>query len=193
MMCEMIQLGFNGKYNLRLGETLRLVCNYIYAIEKTGNKLNYELLQKKLSNVYTVYRIENSTVLAGIVNMCAISNCFCVGGYCDIEFRNKVIDNMDDDAYIISFELFSFLSEGLWPHIVKSFFKGLEIGKTQFVIRLTIPVNKVKKYTNESDISKSMIKFCDELAKWLDFHMLGKISLAKDENENFEVIINLNY
>ena len=45
-MFEMIQLGFNGKYNLRLGETLLIVCSYINAIKKTGNTINYDLLQK---------------------------------------------------------------------------------------------------------------------------------------------------
>ena len=88
-MCEMIYLGFKGRYNLRLGEILQLTFRYISAVEKTGNKIGYELLQDKLSNAYTMYCIENSTILAGIVNMCAISNCFCIGGYSDIEFRNN--------------------------------------------------------------------------------------------------------
>lgn len=192
-MCEMIYLGFKGRYNLRLGEILQLTFRYISAVEKTGNKIGYELLQDKLSNAYTMYCIENSTILAGIVNMCAISNCFCIGGYSDIEFRNKVIDNMDDGSYIISFDMFNFLSEGLWPYFVKSFFKGLKMGKDAFISRLTIPLTKVKKYTNESDINKAKEKFCDELGKWLDFHLLGKISSAKDENLNLEIYININY
>ena len=192
-MCEMIHLGFTGKYNLRLGETLLFVCRYVNAIEKTGNKIDYELLQNKLSNAYIMYSLENSTVLAGIVNMCAISNCFCIGGYSDIELRNKVIDSIDDESYVISFEMFSFLSDRLWPHIVKSFFRGLKIGKDKFVIRLTIPVNKVQKCTNESDITKSIKKFCDELGKWLEFHMIGKILFIGDENENFEICVNISY
>ena len=192
-MCEMIYLGFKGRYNLRLGEILQLTFRYISAVEKTGNKIGYELLQDKLSNAYTMYCIENSTILAGIVNMCAISNCFCIGGYSDIEFRNKVIDNMDDGSYIISFDMFNFLSEGLWPYFVKSFFKGLKIGKEAFISRLTIPLIKVKKYTNESEINKAKEKFCNELGKWLDFHMIGKIIYVNDENDNLEVCINISY
>lgn len=42
-MCEMLHLGFNGKYNLRLGETLLLACSYVDAIEKSGNIINYEM------------------------------------------------------------------------------------------------------------------------------------------------------
>lgn len=192
-MCEMLHLGFNGKYNLRLGETLLLACSYVDAIEKSGNIINYGMLQNKLSNAYTMYCLENSTVLAGIVNMCTISNCFCIGGYTDVEFRKKVIDNMKYEQYVVSFEMFSFLSEGLWPHIVESFFRGLKIGKDKIVIRLIIPVNKVKKYTNEFDITKSIKKFCDEFAKWLEFHMIGKIVFIGDENDNLEIGFCISY
>ena len=38
-MCEMIYLGFKGRYNLRLGEILQLTFRYISAVEKTGNRL----------------------------------------------------------------------------------------------------------------------------------------------------------
>ena len=125
--------------------------------------------------------------------MCTISNCFCVGGYFDNEFRNKVIDTMDDEAYIISFEMFSFLSEGLWPHIVGSFFRRIKIGIGESVIRLTIPVNKVQKYTNESEITKSIKKFCYELDKWLEFHMIGNIKYIKEVDDNLEVCFVLSY
>lgn len=193
-MSEMIYLGFNGKYNLRLGETLRFVNKYIFAIEKTGNKVKYELLEDKLSNAYTMYKLENTTILAQIINVCSVSNCYCMGACIDEEKRKKVLDSFLDDKYTISFEMLSFLSEGLWPYIVKSYLRELKKEKGTFISRLTIPVNKVQKYANTIDKNKAIKRFCDELNKWLDFHMIGKITgikTAKSENENLEIYLTI--
>ena len=76
----------------------------------------------------------------------------------------------------------------------REYLRELKKEKSTFISRLTIPVNKVQKYANTIDKNKAIKRFCDELNKWLDFHMIGKITgikTAKSENENLEIYLTI--
>lgn len=190
-MNEKIYLGFAGKNNMRMGQSLVILNKFFDIIKQYRDFIPTEKLEEFISNPYIMYNIKNIDVLNNIFNYCTSSMLFA-------QTTNNVKDKLDmqkEEEYIISFTTFNFLSEKVWPKVTQNFIKNMnkKDNSNNLILRLNIPLSIIRKlYVNEKDIDYIKLFTC-EFSKWVQFHFLGNISKISDENENLTIYLDVRY
>ena len=102
--------------------------------------------------------------------------------------------NSVDGEYCINFKLFSFLSERLWPAIIKAFINSLSRNDNYFYFQMYISISQIIELVeceNEEDALKDFEK---QLSAWLSFHKLGNIEkIEKLGENNYKFILKIIY
>lgn len=186
-MNEKIYLGFAGKYNLRIGESLSIITKFSNVVRQYMSEIKFDELQKYMSNAYLMYNIKDIKTLTNIFNYSTSTMIVGGGVILDDGKRNTDFDREKDSNYLISFETFNFINNTIWPKIANIFIMNVTKNFTHFKIRLNFPLSMINNlYKNELDAPKRFIK---DLSIWLDFHLIGKILKIEDENENLTLLI----
>lgn len=188
-MYEKIYLGFAGKENLRLGESLDLIDEFVYVLKEYLDPLPIEKLQEYMSNPYMMYSIKDINTLINLFNYTTGTILLGIGQTTD--YRKSKIEGQKEEEYIISFSTFKFFSEKIWNEILESFIKNIKQNKDSFILRLRFPFKVIEKlYNNECDYTKT---FVDEFSKWIKFHFIGEISEIFNENQTLTISLNIKY
>lgn len=189
-MSEKIFLGFYGKENIRLGESLRALYYWKKAVNQIiGNKD----INNIMSNAYAIYNIKNFRQLYNYISIKSKIKLFIYDIENNEDARNKIINFLNDDIYIIDIKTFKFLNERIWPRIVSACNENIDKNKdNNFLLRINIPMSYVIKLY-PSAYNSFFKEFIEDVQKWLTFHFLGKIKEAKDENESLLLILEIKY
>lgn len=189
-MNEKIYLGFAGKYNMRMVQSLTILNKFFEVIKQYRSSIPTEKLEEYISNPYIMYNIKDIDVLSNIFNYCTSSMLF-------TQTMNSVKDKLDmqkEEEYIISFTTFNFLSEKVWPKVTQNFIKNInQKDNTNFILRLNIPLKIVRNLYKEEKESEYRKLFICDFSKWIQFHFLGNISKISDENENLTIYLDVKY
>lgn len=189
-MNEKIYLGFAGKENLRLGESLAMIDKFVFVIKQYMEPVPIEKLEKYISNPYIMYNIKDINMLINVFNYS--TGTILVGGVTNTNRKSK-LDIQKETDYIISLVSFKFFSEKVWPRVVENFIKNIQHNKNCFILRLNFPLDIIKKiYRYEKDMDYIKL-FTYEFSKWLGFHFIGNISKISDENENIIIYLDVRY
>lgn len=192
-----IYLGFAGKENLRLGESLVLMKKMCDILRSLNISMDEEKLYKYLSNAYFMYNIDSIGKLYSIlqfllnINVCV----FDTSSYNNVKSSNLIEEEKyEDGEYCINLKLFSFLSERLWPAIINAYIDSLSRINKCFYFRMHISISQITELVeceNEEDALKDFEK---QLSAWLSFHKLGNIEkIEKLEENNYKFILKIIY
>lgn len=191
-----IYLGFAGKENLRLGESLALMKKIYDILRNLNISMDEEKLYKYLSNAYFMYNIDSIGKLYSIlqvllnINVCV----FDTSSYNNVKSSNLIEEKYEDGEYCINLKLFSFLSERLWPAIINAYIDSLSRINKYFYFQMHISISQIIELVeceNEEDALKDFEK---QLSAWLSFHKLGNIEkIEKLEENNYKFILKIIY
>lgn len=194
---DKIYLGFAGKENLRLGESLGLMKKMCDILRKLNISIDEEKLYEYLSNAYFMYNIDSIGKLYSILQFLLNINVFVfdTSSYNNIKSSNLIEEEKyEDDEYCINLKLFSFLSEKLWPAITKAYIDSLSRIDKYFYFQMHISISQIIELVeceNEEDALKDFEK---QLSDWLSFHKLGNIEgIEKLEDNNYKFILKIIY
>lgn len=189
-MSEKIYLGFNGKENIRLGESLAVICQWKRAVNQIIGNID---INNIISNVYVIYNIKTCQQLLNYISVKSNVCLLACDVKTDVEGRNILINSLDDDMYIISIKAFKFLNEKVWPKIVGAYSENInKNASNNFLLKFNIPLSYITKMY-PLDYNSFSRMFIEDVKKWLTFHFLGNIKEAKDENENLLLTLNITY
>lgn len=193
---DKIYLGFAGKENLRLGESLVLMKKMCDILRNLNISIDEEKLYEYLSNAYFMYNMDSIGKLYSIlqvllnINVCV----FETSSYNNVKSSNLIEEKYEDDEYCINLKLFSFLSEKLWPAIINAYIDSLSRINKYFYFQMHISISQIIELVeceNEEDALKDFEK---QLSDWLSFHKLGNIEgIEKLEDNNYKFILKIIY
>ena len=189
-MNEKIYLGFSGKENIRMGESLVLIGKFVYVIKQYMNFVPTEKLEEYISNPYIMYNIKDIKMLTNLFNYTTGTMLF---GELANDNRKNILSFEKENDYIISLATFKFLSEKVWPEIAKGFIQNIAKTQNYFTLRLNIPLSIIRKLYNNAKETDYIKFFTYEFSKWIDFHFIGRISKILDENENLTIYLDVKY
>lgn len=172
-MNEKIYLGFAGKENLRLGESLIFVKRSYDIISNQNECINTDFLYKYMSNVYTMYNIQNINQLMSIVTL---STKVMICGFSTSEYNEvrKMLNKEDYDRNLVYLSTFKFFNEKVWPRIIESYMKELPYKNNSFILVITMPFSLIQNLVSKETLDMSIASFISDMGKWLDFQLIGK-------------------
>lgn len=182
-MNEKIYLGFAGKENLRLGESLIFVKRSYDVISNQNKCINTDILYKYMSNVYTMYNIQNINQLMAIVTL---STNVMICGFSTSEYNEvrKMLNKEDYDGNLVYLSTFKFFNEKVWPRIIESYMKELPYKNNSFILGIAMPFSLIQNLIRKETLDMSIASFISDMGKWLDFQLIGKferIEYQKDK------------
>ena len=138
---DKIYLGFAGKENLRLGESLILIKKTFDILRPLVFSLNEEKLYGYLSNAYLMYSLDKIEKLNSILYLSLDRKFYILetSNYTSKRANLLAMKNNVDGEYCINFKLFSFLSERLWPAIINAFINSLSRNDNYFYFQSKFP------------------------------------------------------
>lgn len=193
---DKIYLGFAGKENLRLGESLILIKKTFDILRPLVFSLNEEKLYGYLSNAYLMYSLDKIEKLNSILYLSLDRKFYILetSNYTSKRANLLAMKNSVDGEYCINLKLFSFLSERLWPAIIKAFINSLSRNDNYFYFQMHISISQIIELVeceNEEDALKDFEK---QLSAWLSFHKLGNIEkIEKLGENNYKFILKIIY
>lgn len=172
-MNEKIYLGFAGKENLRLGESLIFVKRIYDIISNQNECINTDILYKYMSNVYTMYNIQNINQLMAIVTL---STNVMICGFSTSEYNEvrKMLNKEDYDGNLVYLSTFKFFNEKVWPKIIESYMKELPFKNNSFILGITMPFSLIQNLVSKETLDMSIASFISDIGKWLNFQLIGK-------------------
>lgn len=191
-MSEKIYLGFAGKYNIRLGESLKITNDCIGLMKNISGKIDFNKLEAKFSNIYIMYNINEFSKLSMLVSQCLNMQVICEPTV-NYDYRKNLLDTQKDEDYIISFNIFNFLNEKVWPRIVSSFIDAIQKNKNSFILKLKIPFEKIDTLYQNYEIKEKNNLFINEINRWLTFQAIGYAVMVSEEEHILEIDIRVSY
>lgn len=187
-MSEKIYLGFAGKENIRLGESLFLVKRGYNIIRKQSDYINIDILYKYMSNAYTMYGIQNINQLMAIVTL---STNVMVCGFCGSECNEirKELNKEDYNSNIIYLTTFKFFNERVWPKIIECYIKELSSKKDSFILGVNVNFSLIQNLVGRETLDMSIANFISDMSKWLDFQLIGKFERIEYQKDKLVIKI----
>ena len=193
---DKIYLGFAGKENLRLGESLILIKKTFDILRPLIFSINEEKLYGYLSNAYLMYSLDKIEKLNSILYLSLDRKFYILetSNYTSKRANLLASKNNVDGEYCINFKLFSFLSERFWPAITDAFINSLVRYDNYFYFEMQISKSQITKLVECENEEEALKEFREQFNAWLSFHILGSIEeIKKIDEDNLQFKLKIRY